>query len=186
MLYLAGCAAGLIAGLMAGGSLRNLAAVRLRWPLVVIAALLVKEAGVYTPLANLPFTPWLFAVSLAALLAWAAWHARQLPAMWLVAAGIAANLAVVVANGGRMPAYRGTPELFAVLQQHPIGEYVLGRSDTPLGFLGDWLALPAPIDALFPQGYSPGDVLVFAGLVIVLFTATRRRPTPAGSAGRGR
>src|SRR5919201_6320178 len=81
MLYLAGCAAGLIAGLMAGGSLRNLAAVRLRWPLVVIAALLVKEAGVYTPLANLPFTPWLFAVSLAALLAWAAWHARELPAM---------------------------------------------------------------------------------------------------------
>ena len=174
MLYLAGCAAGLIAGLLAGGSLRNLAFVRFRWPLVVIVALLVKQAGVLTPLADFPLTPVLFVISLTALTGWAAWHARQLPGLWLVTAGMASNLVVVAANGGRMPAYRGTPQILALLKQHPVGEYVLGGSDTRLGFLGDWIALPGPLGTLFPQGYSPGDLLVFAGLVITLFMAARR------------
>jgi hypothetical protein len=185
MLFLVGCLAGLMAGLAAGGSLRNLASVRFRWPWVVIVALVIKEAGVYTPLADLPLTPILFVVSLAALLAWAAWHARQLPALWVVVAGMASNLAVVVANGGRMPTYRGTPQIFGALKQHPVGEYVLGDSETRLGFLGDWIALPGPLGVLFPQGYSPGDVLVFAGLTGVLFIATRRDTGSSGYSGRG-
>jgi hypothetical protein len=173
MLYLVGCLTGLLIGLAAGGSLRNLASIRLRWPLIVVAALVLKEAGVYTPLAGQTWTPILFVVSLAVLVLWAAWHAYQLPGLWLVVIGMASNLMVVAANGGRMPAYRGTPQLFAVLKQHPIGEYVLGNGDTRFGFLGDWIGLPGPAGNLFPQGYSPGDVVLFVGLAIACFMATR-------------
>jgi hypothetical protein len=185
MLFLVGCLVGLLAGLAAGGNLAQLATVRLRWPVVVIAALLIKEAGVYTPLAGLPWTPVLFVVSLAVLVLWAAYHAYQLPALWLVVVGMASNLLVVAANGGRIPAYRGTPQLFVQLKQHPVGEYVLGNSDTPLGFLGDWISLPGPAGNLFPQGYSPGDVAIFIGLVIASFIAIRplRRKGRAGAAG---
>ena len=78
---------------------------------------------------------------------------------------MASNLLVVLANDGRMPAYRGTPEVFEILRQGPIGQYILGGSGTRLGFLGDWIALPGPIGVLFPEGYSPGDLIVVLGLV---------------------
>src|SRR5437867_915627 len=134
MLLLLGSLAGLLAGLVTGGSLRNLAGIRLRWAWLVIVALLIKEAGVFSALAYLPVTPYLFVFSLGALIAWAAWHTRQLPGMWLVALGMACNLAVVLANGGRMPAYRGTPQVFAKLKEGPIGQYVLGGSGSRLGY----------------------------------------------------
>src|SRR5919201_3139848 len=141
MLFLLGCVIGLVAGLATGGSLRNLSQIRFRWPWLVVIALVIKEAGVSSPLAYMPVTPYLFVFSLAALVAWAAWHAEQLPVMWIVAAGMASNLLVVLANSGHMPAYRGTPQVFEILKQGPIGQYVLGGSGTRLGFLGDWIAL---------------------------------------------
>src|SRR5919201_5894576 len=104
MLFLVGCVVGLIAGLASGGSLRNLAELKFRWPWLVVLALLVKVAGTSWPLAFMPVTPYLYVASLAALVAWAVWHARVFPEMWLLAAGMALNLVVVVANDGHMPA----------------------------------------------------------------------------------
>jgi hypothetical protein len=174
MLFLLACLLGLLAGLASGGSLRGLTTIRFRWPLLVVVAFVVKEAGTAWPLAHMAITPYLFVVSLAALIAWAVWHARQLPGMWLVALGMASNLLVVLANGGRMPAYRGTPSVFKILLRGPIGQYVLGGPSTRLGFLADWIGIPGPLGVIFPQGYSPGDLIVMAGLVVVLFMATRR------------
>jgi hypothetical protein len=177
MLFLLGCLVGLLAGLATGGSLRGLATLRFRWPLLVVVALVIKEAGTAWPLMYVGITPFLYVVSLAALIAWAAWHARQMPGMWLVVAGMASNLLVVLANGAHMPAYRGTPLVFEFLRRGPVGQYVLGGPDTRLGFLADWIGMPGPLGVIFPQGYSPGDLAVMAGLVIVLFMATHR-PLP--------
>jgi hypothetical protein len=190
MLFLVGCLVGLLAGLATGGSLRGLMTLRFRWPLLVLAALLIKEAGTAWPLMYMAITPALFVVSLAALIGWAVWHARQMPGMWLVAAGMASNLLVVLANAGHMPAYRGTPLVFEYLRRGPVGQYVLGGPSTRLGFLGDWIGMPGPVGVLFPQGYSPGDLVVMAGLVMVLFMATHRpltepsEPAPEASATR--
>src|SRR5438105_11224577 len=174
MLFLLGCAVGFAAGLATGGTARNLALIRFRWAWLVVLALFIKQAGVSSPLAYEAVTPYLFVFSLGALVAWAAWHAEQMPAMWIVALGMASNLLVVLANDGRMPAYRGTPEVFEILRQGPIGQYILGGNGTRLGFLGDWIALPGPIGVLFPEGYSPGDLIVVVGLVLVVYMATRR------------
>jgi hypothetical protein len=174
MLFLLGCLVGLLAGLATGGRLHGLTTIRFRWPLLVVVALLIKEAGTAWPLSEMAITPYLFTVSLAALIAWAVWHARQMPGMWLVALGMTSNLVVVLANGFRMPAFRGTPSVFKYLLQGPIGQYIHGGPDTRLAFLSDWIGMPGPIGVLFPQGYSPGDLLVMVGLVLVLFMATHR------------
>lgn len=183
MLLVAGALIGLVAGLATGGSLRNLAQRRLRWPLVVVVALVVKELGIHSPLATVGAAPWIFVLSLAALIAWALWHHDRLPGIWLVAAGTGLNLIVVVANGGHMPvpveeARRGPAVL---LERGSWGQYTIAGPDTRLSWLEDWIVLPGPIGRLFPQAYSPGDLVSFVGMMVVLFLATRpvtRRSAP--------
>src|SRR5437899_8195991 len=106
MLLVVAAFTGLLVGLATGGRLRPLLELRLRWPLVVLAALAVRLLGVMRPLASWPLTPLLFTASLVALLAWTLWHRQVLRGSWLIALGVAMNLAVVLANGGRMPVAR--------------------------------------------------------------------------------
>ena len=175
MLLAVGGLVGLIAGLLTGGSVHSLLAKRLRWPLVVVAALVIRELEIRTPLGGAALGPAIFALSLAVLLAWAAWHHDRLPGIWLVVVGIGMNLAVVLANGAHMPV---APDAIhtgpAQLRQHgTFAQYVLAGPDTRLGWLGDWIVLPGPLGRLFPQAYSPGDLVSTVGLAVVLFLTTR-------------
>lgn len=176
---------GLVAGLFTGGHLRNLLERRLRWPLVVIAAFVTKELEIRTPLGSAAWGPAIFALSLAVLMGWAAWHHDRLPGMWLVIVGIGMNLVVVLCNGGRMPvapaaAYLGPVQL---REQGTFAQYAVAGPDTRLGWLGDWIVLPPPTGRLFPQAYSPGDMVSVAGFAVVLFLATR--PDPRSNRRRG-
>lgn len=175
MLLAAGGLVGLVVGLLTGGDLRNLLQRRLRWPLVVIAAFVIRELEVRTPLGSAAWGPAIFALSLAVLLAWAAWHHDRLPGIWLVVVGIGMNLLVVMVNGGRMPvalaaAHLGPAQL---RDQGTFAQYALAGPDTHLGWLGDWIVLPPPIGLLFPQAYSPGDMVSVVGFAVVFFLATR-------------
>ena len=175
MLLIAGALVGLIAGLLTGGSFHNLLARRLRWPLVVVAAFIVRELEIRTPLGGAALGPAIFALSLIVLLAWAAWHHDRLPGIWLVVVGIAMNLVAVLANGAHMPvapdaAHIGPAQL---REQGTFAQYVLAGPDTRLSWLGDWIVLPGPIGRLFPQAYSPGDLVSTVGLAVVLFLTTR-------------
>ena len=179
MFLLAGAAVGLLLGLVTGGNLKRFATVRITWPmlLLLVIALAIKELGIYGPLASSSFTPWLFTISNLALIFWALWHRGQLRGVELVALGITLNLIVVVANMGHMPvapslAHRGPPEL---LRYGVWGQYALAGPRTRLNWLSDWIKLPTPIGRLFPQAYSPGDLVSCAGLALVLFLLTRPR-----------
>jgi hypothetical protein len=175
----AAAGAGLLAGLATGGSLRDLLQRRLRWPLVVVAALAVRLLGVLGPLATSPLTPLLFAASLAALLAWSVWHRDVLRGSLLIALGLAINLAVVLANGGRMPVSRaGAGGASSALVRHRVwGQYALAGPSTRLHWLGDWIVFPPPVGRVVREVYSPGDLVVCLGLGLVFFFATR----PAGA-----
>jgi hypothetical protein len=174
-----GALVGAAAGLGAGGSLRRLGTIRLRWPLVVIAALAVREAGVLTPLSRSPLAAPIYTTAIVALLAWIVWHARLLPGMWLLAAGVGLNLVVVIANGGHMPVdpaflNRGPAALAA---NHTLGQYAVAGPDTRLAWLGDRLAAPAPLNAILPSAYSIGDVVAGLGMAATLYLAVGpRRP----------
>jgi hypothetical protein len=189
MLLLAGAALGLIAGLLTGGRFGNLAYPRLhlRWPLVPALALIVRELGVIGPLATSPALPALYIVTLSTLLVWTLWHLWELRGVWLVALGLALNLAVVAANAGHMPvapalAARGPHEL---VERGVLGQYELASASTRLGWLGDWIQLPGPAGHAFPQAYSVGDILAGAGMAAVLFLATRPWRPKTGRGGSG-
>lgn len=177
MLLIIGAALGLLAGLLTGGSLGNLVARRLRWPVIVLAAFAVKELEMRSPLGTTAAAPAVYVVSLLVLIAWTLWHRDELPGVWLVSLGMFLNLVAIVANGGRMPvvvaaAHLGPPQL---REQGHWAQYVLMGPDTRLAFLGDWILMPWPLSWIAPQAYSVGDLVSTVGLAVVLFLATRPR-----------
>lgn len=179
MLLIVAAVLGFAVGLVAGGDVRRLGELRLRWPVVVLVALAVKEIGVWGPLAqSRVWAPLLYGLSLAILIAWAAWHVRRLPGVWVVALGMAMNLLVVLANGGHMPvapdlAHRGPRQL---VEEGYLGQYVLQGPGTRLAFLDDRIQLPSLLGRLLPQAYSAGDLVMSAGLFAVTLLATHAKP----------
>ena len=169
MLFLFAIVVGLGFGLLTGGRVGNLARLRFRWPWLIIAALVVREAIVRTPLSRVEGAQYAYVLALAAIVAWTVLHFGRLRGVWLVTTGAAANLVVIAANGGRMPV---APELAGrALQNGPIGQYTAMGPDTHLNFLADWIRLYPSLEV-----YSPGDLLIAIGLAITVFVATA---TPA-------
>jgi hypothetical protein len=186
MLLLAGLVVGVAAGVVTGGKIGNLSSVRFHWPYFVLGVLVVKEVVLLTPLDRIDGMQFVYAVSLAALVGWTIWHIYLLPGVWLVSAGAALNLLVVVVNGGRMPV---SPELAArgshlLVDRGFVGQYVLMGPHTNLSWLADWLALPGPLGTLVPEAYSPGDFVSALGIAVVTFLATKRSEAIPETSGR--
>jgi hypothetical protein len=185
---LAGIALGLIAGLVAGGRLSNLASVNLRSPALLFLAVilrfgtelaLARGLGVADAL-RLP----LFAVAYA-LLAFALWQNRRLPGLAIALVGIVLNGTVTVVNGGYMPIWG--PSLtaagltpadvtspFHVLIQPATGSGAIDASFLGhLGPLADVIPIPVPAVA---NVISMGDLFLTFGLAFFLFASVLRRP----------
>lgn len=155
-----------------GGSLRNLANLKFRWPWFVVGVLAIREAVVLRPLNGIEGLQFVYAAALAGLISWTILHVDRLRGIWIVAAGATMNLLAVAANGGRMPV---APELAGVLvHRGHLGQYVLMGPDTNLNGLADWINVSGPIG--IGGAYSPGDLVVALGVGIVAFFATRQRP----------
>ncbi len=170
MLVLVPLLAGLLIGVATGGSLANLAHMRFRWPWLVLAVLVIREAVLLTPLNRVEGVQYLYLAALAALIVWTALHVKRVLGVWVVTVGAALNLIVILANGARMPV---APGLAGVLvQRGHLGQYVLMGSDTNLNWLADWIGFPWPVRG----AYSPGDLLVAVGIGIVALLAVVRPP----------
>ena len=169
MLWLLALAVGLVLGLGAGGSITNLARLQFRWPLLLLAGIVVREVVLLTPLNRVGGAQYAYAFSLAVIVAWTIWHFDRLPGIWFVTAGGLLNLIVILANGGRMPV---APALAGVLLKHgSIGQYTVMGPGTNLGWLGDWISLGP-----FPEAYSAGDLLIALGVALVVTVAVHRPP----------
>jgi Family of unknown function (DUF5317) len=169
MLLLAALALGLAIGIVTGGKLGNTANLRFRWPWFVLAALVIREALILSPLSRIEGMQYVYAAVLAALIAWTVWHIDRIRGVWIVAMGALLNLVVVLVNGARMPvahAFAGS-----LVQSGHAGQYVIMSSSTNLNWLADWIGVRG-------VAYSPGDVVVAIGIAIVAFFATRQSPAP--------
>lgn len=166
MLWLFAIVIGVVFGVVTGGKIGNLARLRFRWPWLIFAAVVVREAVVLTPLNRVDGARYAYVLSLAAIVAWTIWQFDRLRGIWLISAGAALNLLVIAVNGARMPV---APELAtALLRRGDVGQYTIMGGGTHLNLLGDWISLyPSP------EAYSPGDVLIGVGLAIVVFLAVR-------------
>ena len=104
--------------------------------------------------------------------------------MPLVAAGAACNLAAIVANGGYMPASAGRGRADgrapAALEAGYSNSSVV--ADPGLWFLTDIFALPPSLP--FANVFSVGDLLIGAGIAVVIVVAMRSARRPALAAGR--
>ena len=162
-------AIGLGFGLVTGGSIGRVSQLRFRWPWLIIAVVLIREAVLLTPLGRVDGARYIYVAALVAIIAWVAWHSARVRGIWLVAVGAALNVIVIVANNARMTV---APELAgAILPRTNPGLYTVMGPQTNLNFLGDWIKL-TPI----PEAYSVGDVLIAVGLAIVVFLAVRNPP----------
>jgi len=166
MIWLVALVAGVAIGLLTGGSIDNFARLKFRWPLLVLAAVLVREAVLLTPVGRLNGAQYVYVLALAAIVVWTILHFDRLPGIWLVTAGGLLNLTVILANGGRMPV---AAELAgALLHRGHVGQYTLMGPDTHLNFLADSVSIWP-----FPEAYSPGDLVIALGIGLVVFLAVR-------------
>jgi len=166
VLWLVAIALGLAVGLVTGGSIDNFSQVRFRWPVVLIVAVVIREAVLLTPLNHVDGAQYVYLASLAAIVAWTIWHFDLLRGVWLVSVGGGLNLLVIGVNGARMPV---APALAgSLLRSGEIGQYILMGAGTNLNSLGDWISVPR-----LPEAYSPGDVVIAAGLAVLAFFLTR-------------
>ena len=174
---------GLVLGLLAGGSLLNLASVRLRWVSLIAAAVLIRFGTEAALIAGLPLAETLRVPLLAAsfgILLVGLWANRSYPGLTLAFVGILSNGLVIVVNGGYMPIWE--PSLVAAglspadvsPQIHTLYGPELGPFLLHLGPLADIIPIPFP---LIQNVASMGDVFLTAGLALFLFASVVRVPS---------
>ncbi len=182
-MLIGGILLGIVVGIAAGGSLGNLANIRLRRTSLLLFAVALRygteallTAGV--PLVEtlrLPLLTLSFAILLAAL-----WTNRTYPGLSLAFVGVLLNAIVIVVNGGYMPVWE--PSLIAagfrpedaataihVLMPATLDASFLLR----LGPLAD--VIPVPV-AYIQNVASVGDTFLGAGLAFFLFAGLVRVP----------
>jgi MFS family permease len=178
---------GLIAGLLAGGSIGNLASIRLRWIALLFIAVIVRfatewglDAGVA---AAQTFRLPLFSVAFGLLLA-GLWVNRAHPGLSLAFIGILLNTIAIVANGGYMPIWElsylaaGFEPDSLTSPFHTLlkGDRLTAEFLLRAGPLGDVLPIPIPF---IRNVASIGDLFLSAGLGFFLFATVLRSPAEA-------
>lgn len=183
MLLLYAIPLGILIGLAAGGRLAPLGAVRIRlWPLA-LGGLVFQLLLFSPPLAAVvgDWGPALYVGSTLVVLGALLFNLGQ-PGFRLILAGAACNMAVIVANGGQMPA---SAEAFMALTGLPVvptelfSNSIIGAPDAPLMILGDIFVLPRPLP--LANVFSIGDVLIAAGGALFIARTMRADP-PAATA----
>jgi MFS family permease len=174
---------GLFLGLLAGGSIVNLAAVRLRWVALLMVAVILRfgtellliRGNDLVETLRLP----LFVISFGLLLA-ALWVNRSLPGMRLAFVGILSNTIAIAANAGHMPIWipslvaAGFTPVNVVSPFHTILPALLDADFfRHAGPLADILPIPLP---LIRNVASIGDLFLTAGLAFFLFATVVRHP----------
>ncbi len=194
-MLLGGVALGLIAGLLAGGRLEYLVAVRLRWLAILFVAVIVRFVTEAALTRGVDIADQLRIPLLAAaygLLAFGLWVNRRHPGLSIALVGVLSNGAVILVNGGRMPIWE--PSLGAAgftladVQSHfhiILPAVLDGSFLLHAGPLSDLIPVPFPV---IQNVASIGDVFLAAGLAFFLFATVVRAPDELDSeaAGPGR
>jgi MFS family permease len=182
-MLIGGILLGLVLGLLAGGKLRNLAEIQLRWAWLLVVAIVLRfgteaalGAGIgMVEMLRLPLLAGAFAILLVAL-----WVNRTYPGLSLALLGVLSNTIVILVNGGFMPIWApalsaaGLTEAdvtrsFHIVVDAPAPDF-LGR----LLILGD--VIPVPL-SFIRNVYSLGDLFLTLGLAFFLFASVVRVPS---------
>jgi DHA3 family macrolide efflux protein-like MFS transporter len=179
--------AGLLAGLLAGGHIDNLARVaRLRWVGLLFTALLVRLGTEAALRRDLPLVSDLrlplFALAFG-LLAFVLWRNRDRPGMAVALGGTLANATAILINGGYMPVWKPALDVSGIPQSelNPAYHLILTANIGSVDFLRHAGPLadivPIAIPLPFIQNVaSVGDLFIAAGIALFLFATLVARP----------
>src|SRR5688572_13650269 len=165
VLILVTVAAGVVAGWLRGGRLRNIAASSIKGGVVACAAVLAQAVHAVVPYPPIAIT--MTAVSQALLLTFL-WLNRFVAGAFLVALGSTMNAAVILLNGA-MPVSR---DAIMSVARHPlevVGRHRLLGPEDKLPLLADIIGLP-----LLRTVVSVGDVVLAAGVGLLVMELMRR------------
>jgi hypothetical protein len=131
---------------------------------LLVAQAVVPLLDLTGPGARIAYYVWLCTFPCMAVVAWLN---RRSPGMAVLGVGLALNFAVIAVNGG-MPVFGEAVAMVKAGAQAaaiPPGDFVhvLGTAATRLPWLADVVPLPGP--AWLRAVVSPGDLLLFAGIV---------------------
>lgn len=190
MILAAAVLGAVVIGLLRGGSLQQLAKLPLRWAWVALVAFGLQVYLIYfpEPVSEGLISPRVALLVLSyALLFAVIWQNRTLPGLWLIGAGLVANLGVMILNGGYMPI---TLEALAQVGHArnalssesgarvlATKDIVLARDATIAWWLSDIFVLPPPFP--IPSVFSLGDALIALGVFWLVQSGMR-----AGRAGQ--
>lgn len=161
--------AGLIIGLLSGGSAGRLGRLRFRWRLVIALAMLIQMAIFATTLGEAlgGAAPLVYVATNFAVLAAVAVN-LAIRGLVVVLVGGMSNLLAIVANGGYMPVSMGALDAMGLRPTGAFSNSVL-REDVHLVPLTDIYAMPTFLPAA--NVFSVGDVLIGVGTLVAVVTA---------------
>lgn len=169
-----GLVLGVVVGTFLGGRLSQLSELKPRYAPLAFAGLLLQLVN---PPGSWPLV--LLILSFVLLTAFALANIRIL-GFAAILAGVVLNFTVIAINGG-MPVAReaiiasGQEGTLAPLLERPGVKHHLAGPDDRMQFLGDVIAVPAPVS----QVISVGDLFTYGGMAVVIAGAMRRRPSPS-------
>ena len=182
---------GISAGLISGGSPKNLAEVRFRWWPLAILGLALQFVPVPSSATGHHLGVGLLIASYGLLLAFVALN-LQYRGFALMGIGFAMNILVISVNGGmpvsphalRQSEPRAYPESVARLRAQGGAKHHVERDDDKLTEIADVVGIGPPVRHV----YSPGDLVALLGLAVVGAEAARapRRPYAPKHAAPGR
>jgi hypothetical protein len=185
MLRLAVIALVIVLALLRGGSLRNFAAIQLRWLPLVIAGFALQLL-IFTPHARSPLVAFatlpIYVLSLALLAIWVAANWR-IPGMALIAIGLALNVVVIAANGGHMPVspegarLAGQYESLAADDPRTSKHMLMEPDQVRLWLLSDILVVPRGVPGA--SVLSVGDLALTVGIAILCYSTIIGAPVAA-------
>ncbi len=158
---------------LAGGRLRRLADLRLRWLPVVVCAFAVQLLIVNVLPAGdeglrAAIHSGTYVVLIVVLL-----RNLRLPGLPLIALGGLCNAAAIVANGGVMPARVQALQAAGMTADSEVFTNSAVVADANLWFLGDVFAIPAWVPAA--NVFSVGDLLLVAGAWVLMHSICESR-----------
>lgn len=161
-----------LGGYLAGGRLRRLAHLDLRWPWLAVLAVVAQL--VIAPLPDGLAVPLLVASQLLLLAFILANH--HLPGAWLIALGFALNAVVIDLNGGMPVAAEALRWLGGETAVDPGKHRLLADGDL-LTVLADVIPVPGLRIVI-----SVGDLVLAAGVAWLVAAGMRRAPSPPAGA----
>ena len=187
MLLLVPMLVAIVAALVSGGSLRNLAALPLRALLLILVPLLI-EILIWMPSVRSSAIVlrsggaiYVGALALAVVAALANWHLGM--AVRVATLGVIVNALVIAANGGHMPVnaaflrtVQGDAKVREMAAHHLYENTQLATTSSRLTLLSD--TIPVPLPGGHGNVYSIGDVLIAFGIASLAYRATRRPYAP--------